>query len=456
MIFCHLYRFQRWLHVEAVLARSQAQLDIIPARAARAIGEKADIRLIDLSKVKREIKHTGHSLVPLLNALREILDEDSGSYVHHGATTQDIQDTGLVLELKDYLETALRDLELIIHGLIGLTERYKGLPMTGRTHSQQALPMTLGLKIASWLDELSRGHERLLACQDRVLVSQLFGGVGTMDALGKRALKLLEVFSNHLGLKPPPCSWHAARDRIADLLCTIGIIAGGLGRIANEIRTLSRSEVGELEEPFHMGKVGSSTMPHKVNPEMCEQVVVLSRLIKANAGLGLEGLINEHERDYRAVRMEWVSVTDTCLFFAAILSLMKRIIQGLVVHKKRIEANLVEAASFISSEALMFLLADKIGLSRAHQLVYEASMAARAQGKRPIDILLEDKDTAGLLDRRALDAALNPRIHTGLSVELADRVSRMARQTIPIPARDWERRCPILEDKGTCQIPFGS
>ncbi len=452
MVFCHLYRFQRWLRVEAVLAKSQAELGIIPNEAARAISEKADIRSIDLSRVKRGINYTGHSLVPLLDALREILDEDMGNYVHHGATTQDIQDTGLVLELKDYLEIALRDIELIAHNLIDLTERYKGLPITGRTHCQQALPMTLGLKIAGWLDELSRGHERLLACRDRVLVSQLFGGVGTMDALGKKALRLLEVFSNHLGLKPPLCSWHAARDRIADLLCTMGIVAGGLGRIANEIRTLSRSEVGEMEEPFHMGKVGSSTMPHKVNPEMCEQVVVLSRLIKANAGLGLEGLINEHERDYRAVRLEWVSVTDTCLFFSGMLSLMKRILQGIVIHKKRIEANLAEAASFISSEALMFLLAEKIGLSRAHRLVYEASMSARAHGKRPIDILLEKKDMSRLFAKDTLEMALNPGIHTGLSRDIADRVLKMARETIPVPEKVWERRCPILEDNGTCPM----
>ena len=193
--------------------------------------------------------------------------------------------------------------------------------------------------MAVWLDELWRNYERLDGLSGAGLVSQLFGGVGTMDAFAEKGFELLAEFSQRLGLAPPFTAWHASRDRVAEFLSTMALIAGTLARIADEIRSLARSETAELEEPFQMGKIGSSTMPHKRNPEMCEQVVVLARLIKANAGLGFEGMINEHERDYRAVRLEWVTVTDTSLFVCGLLALMKVILKGLIIHEHRIRQN---------------------------------------------------------------------------------------------------------------------
>jgi adenylosuccinate lyase len=338
-IFCDKYRYQRWLEIEAALASAQVDLGIIPEWAATAINEKAHIRYLDMEAIQEGIKKTSHSLLPLLEALRQACEGDAGQFIHFGATTQDIEDTAQVLEMRDVMAIVERDLRSIVLLITDLAEQYKDLVTTGRTHAQHALPMTLGLKMAVWLDEVWRNYERLMACKERVLVSQLFGGVGTMGAFAEKGLELLAQFSDRLGLKAPLTAWHASRDRSAEFLATMAMISGTLGKIADEIRCLSRSEIGELEEPFQMGKVGSSTMPHKRNPEMCEQVVVLARLIKANAGLGFEAMINEHERDYRAVRLEWVTITDTSLFVCGLLSLMKAILKDLIVHEHRIRQN---------------------------------------------------------------------------------------------------------------------
>jgi adenylosuccinate lyase len=213
-----------------------------------------------------------------------------------------------------------------------------------------------------------------------VPVSQLFGGVGTMAAFGGQGSELLNRFSARLDLAAPLCAWHTARDRLAELLSTMAIVAGTLGKIANEICQLARDEIGELEEPFHMGKIGSTTMPHKRNPELCEQVVVLARLVRNNAALGFETLINEHERDYRAIRLEWAAFTDASLYVCGALSLMKSILANLIVHEEKIRQNVNQAAGLIATEALMFRLAEKMGKQAAHQLLYEISMEARNGG----------------------------------------------------------------------------
>lgn len=302
-IFCDKFRYQRWIEVETALAEAQAELGIIPEWAAEIIKEKGELKYFDLAAVRQRLQTTSHSLIPLLEAWRDICPDGAGQFIHFGATTQDIQDTAQILEIKDVLNLVERDLLECIKMVQGLAGKYSDLVVIGRTHSQHALPMTLGLKFAVWLDELWRHYERLQPLRERVLVSQLFGGVGTMDAFTDQGFKLIDSFSEKLGLNAPLTAWHAARDRIAEFLAAMAMIAGTIAKMGNEIRCLSRNEIGEMEEPFQMGKIGSSTMPHKRNPEMCEQVIVLARLIKANAGLGFEGIINEHERDYRAVRL---------------------------------------------------------------------------------------------------------------------------------------------------------
>ncbi len=436
-IFCDFRRLQRWLDVEVALATSQADLGIIPESAAVDLEETARLDLLDLDAIKVDREKTGHSLIPLLNAWQKAAPPDAAKYIHFGATTQDIQDTAQSLEIKDVFVILQRDTNRIIKQLAELCERYRDLVAIARTHGQQALPTTMGAKMAVWLDEMIRNGERLQNCRERTLAVQLFGGVGTMAALGDDGIELLERFAERLELSAPLSSWHTARDRLSEMLSTMAILAGTIGKIANEICQLARDEIGELEEPFHMGKIGSTTMPHKRNPEMCEQVVVLSKLVKNYASLGFETLLNEHERDYRAVRLEWVAITDASLYTCGALSLMRSILKNLIVHDDRISQNVHQAASLIATEALMFTLADKMGKQAAHKLLYEISMQARTTGTKStenhsparrvtdrslIDMLASHPDIKSTFTLEELQKAIDPAQHIGLAGQLTDRV----------------------------------
>ncbi len=430
-VFCDLRRLQRWLDVEAALALSQAEIGAVPETAARTLAETARLDLLDLDRVEADRKKTGHSLIPLLNAWQAVTPPEAARYIHFGATTQDIQDTAQSLEIAEILTLVDRDATAIIRRLAVLAARHRDLVMIARTHGQQALPTTLGAKIAVWLDEMLRNGERLRDCRKRILVAQLFGGVGTMAAFDGRGIELLEVFSRRLGLAAPGSCWHTSRDRTAEMISAMAILAGTLGKIANEIAQLSRDEIGELEEPFHMGKIGSTTMPHKRNPELCEQVVVLARLIRNNAALSMETLISEHERDYRAIRLEWVAITDASLYVCGALSLTRTILENLIVHEDRISRNVNHAAGLIATEALMFKLADRMGKQAAHTLLYGIAMEAGRTGKRIsdrplIDLLAAHPEIQSVFSLDELERAIDPAQHTGMAGALTDQVVREA------------------------------
>jgi len=454
-VFCDYRRLQRWLDVELALAACQAAKGIIPAAALPSLEETARLNLLDIGNIQESIKTSGHSLMPLLKAWEKITNPASGRFIHFGATTQDIQDSAQSMELKDIFAIIDRDLGIIISHLRKLAFQHRETVIIGRTHGQPALSTTFGLKIAVWLDEMLRNADRLKACKERALVGQLFGGVGTMDALRTGGKELLECFSARLGLAAPLTAWHAARDRQAEMLSVMAILAGGIAKIGNEICQLSRSEIGELEEPFHLGKIGSSTMPHKRNPELSEQVVVLARLIKSNCMLGYDALINEHERDYRAVRLEWLTITDSSLYLCGALGIIKFILENLVVHEEVMKRNCQAVAELISTEALMFLLGEKIGKQRAHQLLYTVSMSIHDTGRSLIDQLLEQPEVKGVFSREMLEKAVAPANNIGLARSLTDTVIQAAddwlsRQQVITPDI---LRCPLENESGNCMVP---
>ena len=451
-VFCDLFRYQRWLHVEAVLAESQAALGMIPQEAAREIRANAHIGKLDLKQISRDLAVTNHSLMPLLNALSSRCSESARRYIHFGATTQDIQDTAQALEMKDVLDILERELVAVMEILSKLALEYKGLVTTGRTHTQDALPTTLGLKMAGWLDELLRSYQRLGQIRPRVLVTQLFGGVGTMDAFGDKGLELLREFSSRLGLNAPLTAWHNSRDRISEFLVWLGFATGALARMADEIRGLARSSIGELEEPFHQGKLGSSTMPHKRNPELCEQVVVLSRLVGSNAGLGMQALVNEHERDYRSVRLEWVTVADASQYACAAFAIAKRILKGLIVRHGRIDKNVKSSAPLICSEALMFYLGKELGKDRAHRLIYEAAMKAVETGREMLDVLMDEEEVRAVYSKQELEGVFSPASHVGLARKLTESVAAQVEREIEGRKGFQTRSCPLAGPDGSCTV----
>jgi len=451
-LFCDIYRYQRWLDVEAALAMAQGELGLIPVKAAENIRDNAWIKALDLDAIREGLKVTSHSLMPLLDALGQVCDKDARQFIHFGATTQDIQDTAQILEIRDILNIVERDLTTIINQVMVLAQKHENLVTIGRTHTQHALPMTMGLKIGVWLDELWRNFERLEEVKQRVLVSQLFGGVGTMDPFADKAFELLDNFSARLDLEPPNIAWHASRDRITEYLTTLAMVSGTLAKIADEIRCLARNEIGEMEEPFQMGKIGSSTMPHKRNPEMCEQVVVLAKLINSNASLGFDGMLNEHERDYRSVRLEWVTITDTSLFACGQLALMKDILSDLRIHENKIRENVDQAAPLISTEALMFFLGKNIGKQIAHTLIYETSMEAVETGKPFLDLLMDRPEMAGQCSREDVQQVMLPDNHIGMSQELTRRTVKYVKEKLSMrpPLPTTRKACPLASDKESC------
>lgn len=427
-IFCDVCRVQRWLDVESALALSEAEVGLIPEDAAERIAAAAHVERIDLVGLRRGIQRTGHSLVALLAELQEACEGDSGEYVHHGATTQDIQDTAQSLEMADVLAAVDIQLGCVVRQLVDLASAHRDTLMVGRTHAQPALPTTFGLKVAGWLDELLRHAERIEGMRPRVLVAELFGGVGTMAGFDGRGREVIERFAARLSLCPPAIGWHVSRDRIAEYLTTLALVPATAARIADEVRTLARPEFGELEEIWEPGKIGSSTMPHKRNAlsEACEQAVVLARLARTLAPLGFEAMIAEHERDSRGLRLEWVAVADVSHYTLASLAVARQVLASFRVNTTGMAVHASQAAEAICSEALMLALGRKVGKQSAHGLVYEVSQQAQQEGRSLRELLSTRPDIGRHLGAGELDAVFDPTRQLGDAGHMVDMVTARA------------------------------
>lgn len=421
-IFSDKKRLQRWLDVEVALSESQAELGMIPETTAKELAKTARLEYLDTDYIKQQSKITKHSLVPLLRAWQKTMSKNNAQYVHFGATTQDIQDTAQVLELKDVMIIIEHDLKEVISSLTHLASKYRSLVMVGRTHAQHAMPITLGVKISTWLDECMRNYTRLQNCKSTLLVSQLFGGVGTMASFKDNGIQLLKLFSKKLGLHAPDTCWHSARDRFVEFTSTLVMITGTLGKIANEIIQLSKNEIGELSEPFHAGQIGSSTMPHKRNPEECERIYLLSKLVKQSASLGFETLITEHERDYRAIRLEWITLTDASAYTCCAFELIKPILKNLVVHEEKMTENVKKSADALTTESLRFEISQKINRDHAFNYVYQASQQSVLHKTALVDELLKIPEVAMHFNQSTLKDMLNPFHYIGSSVAITDSI----------------------------------
>jgi adenylosuccinate lyase len=427
-IFDEKRRFQRWLDIEVALAKAQAQLGVIPREAADEIARHADIEKIDIRQIKADYQKTQHSLMPLLKGVQHLCRGNLGEYIHYGPTTQDIEDTGTILELKEAHKIILRDLREIEETLMGLSQKYNGTIMCGRTHGQQGLPITLGLKFAIWVSEIRRHIERFKELRPRLFVGMLHGGAGSMAGLGPKGLETIDIMMKALGLSVPDVGWGNSRDHLAEYVCVVAMTSATLGKIANEIFELSKTEIGELSEPFPEGYIGSSTMPHKLNPEFSEQVVMLSRIIRSHASVALEAIVCEHERDTRSWRTDWWSLPECSMMMGAILSFMKHLLKGLVVKEENIGRNLHLLHGLLFSEGLMFLLGTKIGKQTAHHVIGEASLKAYKE-KRPIkEVLAEMEDVKKVLTPQEIEELMDYSKHIGFSKEMVEKVCQTSEE----------------------------
>jgi adenylosuccinate lyase len=412
-VFSEDNRIQKWLDVEVALAQAQGELGVIPASAAVAIEKCATIDRLDVDRLVAAGKATKHSLVPLLRQLQGLCPEGLGEWLHYGATTQDILDTGVALQLKEAHVVIMRDLQACGKQLSHLILEHKNVPMVGRTHGVHALPITFGHKCAIWLDELGRHYTRLKACEPRVFAGMLVGAVGSQASFGPLGPEVQRRALARLKLEVPTISWAAARDRTAEYAMLLALLGGTLAKIGNELFNLQRTECGEVEEQSSAEKVGSSTMPHKRNPSAAENLAMLGRPLRYGAMLMLEGLVQESERDAVAWKVEWKALPECCLILGAMLDQAKSILSTLKVHRAKMLANLRALDGYLLSERMMLELGTHVGKQTAHTWMHEVSMKGLVDGVGLKAAMKEHPEIRKVLHLLDVDKILDPRGYLG-------------------------------------------
>ena len=427
-IFEEEMRVQKMLDVEAALAWAHAEVGNIPKKDAEKIASAASTKHVKLNRIKeieREIKHDTASLV---RALAEACGP-SGAHVHLGATSSDILDTATALQLKEALEIIEKRLNNFEKILMEKALQYKNTFMMGRTHGQHALPTTLGFKFAVWMREISRHIRRLRQCKPRVLVGKMSGAVGVQAGLGQHAMKIQKLVMQRLGIKAAEISTQIVqRDRHAEFVCLFAMIASTLDNSATEIRQLQRPEIGELFEPFELEKrVGSSTMPHKRDPETCETTCGLARIVRSLVIPALENVVTWHERDMTQSSAERFIIPETCILIDHMLSSMSKVVANLYVGEQRMLENIELTQGRAMSEAVMIALTRKgVNRQEAHELLRRLAIKSMMEKQSLREILLADKVVREKLSEKEIDDALNPRNYLGTALE---QVELMVKQT---------------------------
>lgn len=432
-IFDARQRLQSWLDVERALAEAQAELGLIPPGAATTIAAHCEASLYDLDALRDEINATQHPIVPVVHALEQRVGPEVARYVHFGATTQDIMDTGAVLQLRSALDRLTADLDAAVCAATAVAREHRATPQAGRTHAQHAVPITFGLKAATWLDELMRVRERLIESRPRMLVLQLFGAAGTMAAYGDQAFAVQAGVAARLDLAVPAVPWHATRDRVAELGAVLSLLAGAGERIADEVIRLQANELGEIGEPLAAGHVGSSTMPQKRNPHLSEALVAKARLIHGHAATLLRNASHQHERDMSAWALEWLLVPETVILAGATTADLRTLLEGLVVSPERMRQNLDLTGGQIAAEGLMMSLSDTLGRDQAHHLLIELTREADRQGVPFVTLARNDERITAHLDAAQVEQLLDAGNHVGHSAALVDQIVTVA-EGIATPA----------------------
>jgi len=419
----------RYLEAEAALARAEARAGIVPPDAAAAIEKASRTLRIDFDRLRHETEIVGYPILPLVHQLAEAAGE-AGRYVHWGATTQDIMDTANVLQIRAALEIVARDLKEVRAILTGLAQKYRTTPMAGRTHLQQALPVTFGYKAAVWLSSIDRHIERIDQALPRILLGEFAGAAGTLASIGDGGLEIQKLYCEELGLGQPSITWHVARDGIAEAVTLLGLITGTLGKIATDVMLMCSTEFGELSEPFVPGRGASSTMPQKRNPISSELMLAAAKAVRQHVAAMLDGMIHDFERATGPWHLEWVSLPESFLLTAASLASAKFMLAGLVVHERRMRENLDLTHGLIVAEAVMMAAAPKLGRQRAHDVVYEACRKAIEGDGQLADVLASEPEiVAALGGIDMIRQHCDPTRYLGLSARMVDRVLALAKST---------------------------
>lgn len=421
-VFSERGQVQKWLDVEAALARVQGRLGIIPEEAAAEISAKADAALIDMALMREEVDRVGYAIMPLVHRLAALCEGDAGRYVHWGTTTQDIKDTGVILQIRDALDLVEADLLAVREGLARLAREYRDTPMAGRSHLQHALPITFGYKAAVWLAPVERHLERLDQLRPRVLTGQFAGAAGTLASLHGRGLEVADALMEELGLAQPAIAWHTARDTIAETMAFLALITGSLAKIATDVVLLTATETGEVFEPFAPGRGGSSTMPQKRNPVSSELILACAKQVQSRTTLVMDAMAADLERSTGPWHVEWAALPEAFVLASGALAQARFLVEGLRVDPGAMRANMDLTRGLIVSEAVMMGLAPALGRQAAHDLVYEACRIATDERRALLDVLLDMPEVTAKLDRDALARLCEPGNYVGEAPEMVDRL----------------------------------
>ena len=422
-VFSDRNRVRKWFDIEAALALAQGELGIIPKAAAEEIARKADADLVDLDAIGREIAATAHPLVPAIRALADLCDGDAGEYVHYGATTQDVMDTGMVLMVREAWPILLADLGAIRERLAA-ESRATAIPSwwaapTASTPSP--LPSATSSRCGSTRSTATSTGSRRPSRASSWATSPARSARWRPSA--PHGLEMQQRALARLGLGSPRICWHSARDRVAEMAWLLVQVSGTCGKIANEICNLQRPEIDEVNEPFHLGKVGSSTMPHKRNPASVELAVALWRLVRGLLVPLTDALFQEHERDAAALRVELAAIPELVVYCGALLARMRTVVENLEAFPARMQANADLLGGLLLSERVMLALGEKVGKQTAHEIVYEIAMAARRKGTGFREELGADPRVAPHLGREAIHELLDPERYLGLTGRIVDEVA---------------------------------
>ena len=415
-VFCDQGRVQAMLDFEAALARAEARVGLIPQTAVASIEAACRAEHYDFAALGEATATAGNSAIPLVKALGKQIaksDAEAERYVHLGATSQDVMDTGLVLQLRRALELIEADLAQLGETLATQAWRYVATPLAGRTWLQHATPVTLGMKIAGWLGAVTRSRQRLLELKPRLLVLQFGGASGTLAALGEQAMPIAEALAAELQLTLPDQPWHTQRDRLVEFGAVLGLIAGSLGKLGRDISLLMQTEAGEVFEPSAPGKGGSSTMPHKRNPVGAAVLIGAATRVPGLLSTLFSAMPQEHERSLGLWHAEWETLPEICCLVSGSLKQALLVVDGLEVDAERMARNLDLTQGLVLAEAVSIVLAQRVGRDTAHHLLEQCCKRAVAEQRHLRAVLGDEPQVTAELSDAELDRLLDPAHYLG-------------------------------------------
>ncbi|MDH2077528.1 3-carboxy-cis,cis-muconate cycloisomerase [Pseudomonas atacamensis] len=423
-VFCDQGRVQAMLDFEAALARAEARVGLIPSSAVAPIATACDAGLYDFAALGEAIATAGNSAIPLVKALGKQIassDAEAERYVHLGATSQDVMDSGLVLQFRPALALIEDQLAQLADSLAAQAQRFATTPLAGRTWLQHATPVTLGMKIAGWLGAVTRSRQRLQELKPRLLVLQFGGASGTLAALGEQALPIAKALAEELQLILPEQPWHTQRDRIVEFGAVLGLIAGSLGKFGRDISLLMQTEAAEVFEPAAPGKGGSSTMPHKRNPVGAAVLIGAATRVPGLVSTLFSAMPQEHERSLGLWHAEWETLPEICCLVSGSLQQARLLADGLEVDAARMDRNLELTQGLVLAEAVSIVLAQRVGRDTAHHLLEQCCKRAVAEQRHLRAVLADEPQVTAELSGAELDDLLNPAHYLGQAQAWVER-----------------------------------